>query len=562
MRATRSAGRPSTLVLLVLSTLAFASAVTVARADAGAVRPADSRRGTTIGVLPPAEPPADARRSTGSRVARPTVTRGPAPPYRDFEGALTPLEAALFADAADGRLDQHSLLAAALIAGGTESSEQIQRYEARLDALAEELRRSGKVTGTPRQQARAIFEFMHRQVLRGGYQLNSSDLAAALDEGRFNCVSASVLLNCLAGRFGLVARGLEVPGHAMSRLVLPDGDVDVETTCPRWFELMGDPKQQADLVAQTTGFRHPDKLSSGHRREVAGAELVATIYYNRGVDLLAENRFVEALAANAKALRLDPGNLTARGNLLATLNNWAISVGRSGRYEEAVALLRQGMAIEPAYETFCANDAHVHHQWVERLLGEERFTEALDVLAEAAAERPEVTYFCQGQFEIYRRWGRALLAAGQPDRAMAVFRDARRRYGDTRDVLDAEAAALNDHALELLGQGRFEEAVAVLDRGLALQPDSALLGDNRRAAVMRWAEPAFLSGDWAEAIRRTTLGAKPGQLHETLAGNVAYGYHQWIKRLEADGRRVEAEQVRRQAQADPFLAGRAKGHDG
>ena len=34
------------------------------------------------------------------------------------------------------------------------------------------------------------------------------------------------------------------------------------------------------------------------------------IYYNRGVDLLAEKRFAEAAAANAKALRLDPTNAT------------------------------------------------------------------------------------------------------------------------------------------------------------------------------------------------------------------------------------------------------------
>ena len=97
----------------------------------------------------------------------------------------------------------------------------------------------------------------------------------------------------------------------------------------------------------------------------------------------------------------------------------------------------------------------------------------------------------------------------------------------------------------------------MLDRGLAVQPDSPLLRANRRAVVMRWAEPAFHRGDYAEAIRRTTCGATPGRLHDALAGNVRYGYYHWISGLLTEGRRQEAEQVRRRALADPFLQGQA-----
>ena len=47
---------------------------------------------------------------------------------------------------------------------------------------------------------------MHARLLRGGYQIDATDLAGVLEEGRFNCVSASVLYCYLAGRFGLDAR--------------------------------------------------------------------------------------------------------------------------------------------------------------------------------------------------------------------------------------------------------------------------------------------------------------------------------------------------------------------
>ena len=109
---------------------------------------------------------------------------------------------------------------AALVAGGVDD-DCFHRYEQKAAALADELRRSGKVAGTPRQRAEAVFEFLHRRVFYGGYDLAYTDLRRVLDEGRFNCISATVLFNYLAGELGLDCRGLEMPGHAMSRLCCP-----------------------------------------------------------------------------------------------------------------------------------------------------------------------------------------------------------------------------------------------------------------------------------------------------------------------------------------------------
>ena len=103
-------------------------------------------------------------------------------------------------------------------------------------------------------------------------------------------------------------------------------------------------------------------------RQVSEVELVATIYYNRGVDLLAEKRFADAAAANAKAVRLDPENATAKGNFLATINNWAIDLGTSGEYEKAAELLRLGLAADPGYEAFRSNYVQLFRQWSEHSL--------------------------------------------------------------------------------------------------------------------------------------------------------------------------------------------------
>jgi tetratricopeptide (TPR) repeat protein len=135
------------------------------------------------------------------------------------------------------------------------------------------------------------------------------------------------------------------------------------------------------------------------------------VYYNRGVDLLAQKRFAEAAAANAKSLRLDPNNATARGNLLATINNWSIDLGDSQRFAEAVDLLRRGMAIDPKFEPFAQNYLHVHHQWVEYLCRQKDFDQALAILTRATTEMPSQAYLFRAKSEVRQRQAKAAAQA-------------------------------------------------------------------------------------------------------------------------------------------------------
>jgi tetratricopeptide (TPR) repeat protein len=320
------------------------------------------------------------------------------------------LEKQLFADAADGRLDEFSPLGAALVAGGVDNADELHRYQQKAKSLAEELRRSDD-SARPREQIVAVFDFMHRRVLCGGYDLAATDLRVVLDQGRFNCISATVLFNYFAGELGLKCRGLEMPSHAMSRVLLPEGPVDVETTCPRWFHLTGDLRQET--VAASTAIGSAAGADRAKAREVSPIQLAAMIYYNRGVDLLADKRFAAAAAANAKSLRLDPNNITARGNLLATINNWSIHLGDSEHFAEAIDLLRQGLAIDRKFDAFAQNYVHVHHQWVERLCREGRFEEATTILSRAVAEMPDRDYLRRAEGEVQRRWTRAVASTQQ-----------------------------------------------------------------------------------------------------------------------------------------------------
>jgi len=177
--------------------------------------------------------------------------------------------------------------------------------------------------------------------------------------------------------------------------------------------------------------------------------------------------------------------LTARGNLLATLNNWAIDLGTQGRYPEAAELLRQGLTLDPSYETFKVNFTHVYYQWVEELCREGEFRRALDVLTAGSATVSGEAYFATARLEVYRRWARQQFQAGASDTAFELLTESQRTCGRGRDVLDMEAAEIANRAATLVDEGRTAEAIALFDAGLARQPDSALLRQNRQTILAR-----------------------------------------------------------------------------
>ena len=321
----------------------------------------------------------------------------------EYERPSSALERDMLADAAAARMDHRDLLRAALIASGVDDSRQLAEYLDRVAAWDRPLREAGARQGQLWPTARIVFEFMHRQALRGGYRQDRSDLLQAIDTGHYNCVSATVLYCGLLARWGVASHGLAFPGHVMCRASLDGASLDVETTCFRWFQLADAPHEQQSLLERTLGGSEQYAAKLARRRVASAAQLVAMIYYNRGIDLLAARRWEEALAANAKALRLDRDNEAARGNLVATLNNWAIALGEAGRYRQAVEKLEAGLALDPGFAPLAANYAHVHYLWVERLCGAKEYPQALAALRRAVDVRPSDAYLRSAAADVYRR---------------------------------------------------------------------------------------------------------------------------------------------------------------
>ena len=391
-------------------------------------------------------------------------------------------ELSLLLDAKNGRWDFTDLLNAALIAEGLTTKKNRAHYRARFETLLASLKVQTTDMTDPLMKTQCVYDFLHSQTLVSKYDLNCSSIAASLDLGVFNCVSATVLFNCLAKRVGLEVAALETTGHAKSRVKFTDSYLDVETTCSSWSRLPDhirpyqrtqsehkreeilhknhvvvgerteglDGQNNVNLVSseklcedeedgvQSRGGRvstgqvsfksvifdssqngfmketslkndsaNSDSINSGRgehlrledgstmftvdrdaplgysftrtrrpMREITDVELIATIYYNVGVDHYQAGDYEGAVASYVKAAQLAPNNRTILGNLKATLNNWAIDVAtKEKKYDEAIRITELGLAIDPNFQEFNMNMPIFFHDWIEYLARDNKWDE-------------------------------------------------------------------------------------------------------------------------------------------------------------------------------------------
>lgn len=393
------------------------------------IPPAATAPADTVPVLEPA--PALQTADVQQKLASSAVPESDSKPDRYFVCLINHLsegERLLLSDAADGEWNQLRFVDAILIADGVSDQERAvcrDIYDYHLARLRNEI---GE-TEDDYEKARRVYEYLHREILTGSYDLNLSSAAACLQTGTYNCVSATALFNALAGDVGLTSYGLEMTGHAKSRILCGNSYLDIETTCPKW-DLLPDrpmpiPEPQPDtallgrdvafirqvnylestsaypsediaqekepVAASLVGADGKDSPAEGQdpspsekkpARTVTPVQFVATIYYNRAVDYYQENKFDSAIYAYLKALAIDPSNKTVLGNFKATLNNLAIELASRGKnYNEAIRLTEQGLALDPNFDQFRVNLPLYYHHWSAELRQNNRLEEALQVEA-------------------------------------------------------------------------------------------------------------------------------------------------------------------------------------
>jgi tetratricopeptide (TPR) repeat protein len=286
---------------------------------------------------------------------------------------FSPAESELFADAADGQLHRLSLVDAALLACGGDDLATINQARQRFAAARDEAHHlisteslsSDGTTASERemlQRVQLIHQVLHQRLLGGGYNANATNLATTLQTGVYNCASATLLFVALAADLDVRAQAIELPGHVRAVVNCGQQRYEIEVTCPIWSGAVRRLDAAADLHS---GGNENVGSAAEANREISPLGLVATIYYNRGIDAFNERRFAEALAANRRALLLDPENKLARGNLLAAVNNWALALCDAGYFAEAETLLVDGQQFDPNHSAFVHNATHVEQMWAQ-----------------------------------------------------------------------------------------------------------------------------------------------------------------------------------------------------
>ena len=440
--------------------------------------------------------------------------QGSAPPryYRFAIVVPNALERDLLDDSADGTWQRWDIVSAALVAEGLSDRQQVDAYR---NHIASVVRRELPSSGEPASSrpddrfVQTVFETLHGKLLTGKYDVGCTHLARAIDTGDFNCVSATVLFHAMARQAGLDVCGLEMRGHALSRVRVGRQVIDLETTCPHWFHLSesergkpvnagydtawsaarrqtpplsdrplsgrssnaarpSDQGKQATHLVSTDPADLPPTLppheTPGTFREISDVQLIATIYYNRGVDELTAGRFSTAAVANIKALQLDPQNENAWRNLMATLNNWAIALASRGDYLNAAQLLDEGRLINDDYELFRANQVHTFYHWIVDADEHRDYDRALTLLRLAEDRLPNQVHLRYLNYTVRRKMANAWIASQEDRKAFEQFDLAAEIAPNGVDAVEAEIVDMTRQIRHLIDNRKLSRAVWLIDR--------------------------------------------------------------------------------------------------
>ena len=104
------------------------------------------------------------------------------------------LERQLVSDAADGKLDDWSLLEASLIASGCTDKTALAIYQKRFVRTLNRLH--SQLPDQPKS-SRRVLQQLHTTWLTGRFKNHCNDMRVTLQSGDYNCVTSTTLFLCL-----------------------------------------------------------------------------------------------------------------------------------------------------------------------------------------------------------------------------------------------------------------------------------------------------------------------------------------------------------------------------
>lgn len=367
------------------------------------------------------------------------------------------------------------------------------------------------------------------------YNIKQSRLDVLFAEGVYNCVSASVCYAALAVSAKLRVVGNLTPNHAFCSVFVGENKIDVETTNPAGFN-PGSKKPVQTNGGKTAYFIVPKNFYA-NKREVSLPMLVAAIGNNMCSTLDEKRDYATAIPLAAACFpfaRTESEMQSVRavfdtlcGNYSNRLTNadrnlqaaaWLKSVYarygetaylreyfdvaannaiadfcNAGNYAAARAFLEENKSYIPE-KTFADLDAAVFvnaaNAEITALSDEAAFVRLEKLRKDPRASAPSAKKrFDELSGYLWYQKARALADKQEFIAAATVAETALRELPGNRNLQTLKEQALKNHAVlvhnrfaALANAGRYQEALSVIEAGLAENPASAILQKDAESA--------------------------------------------------------------------------------
>jgi len=311
-----------------------------------------------------------------------------------------------------------------------------------------------------------------------GYEAEQSRLSTVLADGRYNCISSSLLYIVLARHAGLEANGVIIPSHAFVDITLADGEVvSVETTSPDGFAVEHD--RAWFEGADEQWFRERDLDVPRYedyqvRQRVSAAALGLENMWNQHAARLA---YPDRLRLAELHAHLQPDNLRAQMNGMIYYTREAAWLREQGDRET----LARFMEHTAAWRDHVAARMH-----------------------ESDARPGEDFLGLWYWLEVQRAGARVLSGRHHEGARLAldVLESLPAEVENRRTVRHNAHVVLDDYVQEVIGSGELEQAARLLDSLPALCGATPMCQQALARLYSGLAAVDWERGDWSAVIAR------------------------------------------------------------
>jgi tetratricopeptide (TPR) repeat protein len=273
-----------------------------------------------------------------------------------------------------------SLEKSALIIAGIKDG-NLEDYLDRLSNIEAGISNGGYIAGDEEGPARFLFLRMHKNILKE-YDESSTTLDAIIDTGRFNCLSSTLLYNCILEDFGFDSSAVILPSHAYTLLTINGRDIDVENTSPYGFDI-GTNIEAQKIFEKLTGYSYSHDPSIA---EIVGKKgLLAYTYENLSYFDNKSGKIYESFQDALKSLAIYPEGKFIYSNVSAAYSTYSMYLAEVKKdYGLSLSILKEAIEFIPEKSYFYTNYFYVENLYLNSLVGSSSYDKAFEELDNSA----------------------------------------------------------------------------------------------------------------------------------------------------------------------------------